>query len=100
MTFVFPLGVQIKIVELQWKHTYFVDGVVQTLRSLNEFEGREGTKVSHDTIHVLGFYSFRQVHLERYFPTYKGGVDINEAAKHILWHFMQANRALLNMYPQ
>ena len=68
--------------------------------SPNEFEGSEDTKVGHDTIHVLGFYSSRQVPLERYFPTYEGGVDINKAAKHILWHFMQANRARLNVYPQ
>lgn len=38
--------------------------------------------------------------LERYFPEYTGGADINKAAKYILWRFMQANRARLSVYPQ
>lgn len=29
-----------------------------------------------------------------------GGTEINEAAKYILWQFMQANRARLSVYPQ
>ncbi len=41
-----------------------------------------------------------QVPLERYFPEYTGGNDINKAAKYILWRFMQANRARLSVYPQ
>jgi guanine nucleotide-binding protein subunit alpha len=41
-----------------------------------------------------------QVALERYFPEYTGGADINKAAKYILWKFMQANRARLSVYPQ
>jgi len=41
-----------------------------------------------------------QVPLERYFPEYTGGSDVNKAAKYILWRFMQANRARLNVYPQ
>ncbi len=41
-----------------------------------------------------------QVPLERYFPEYTGGADINKAAKYILWRFMQANRARLSVYPQ
>ena len=41
-----------------------------------------------------------QVPLERYFPEYTGGSDINKAAKYILWKFMQANRARLSVYPQ
>ncbi|KAG6826031.1 guanine nucleotide-binding protein subunit alpha [Tricholoma furcatifolium] len=40
-----------------------------------------------------------KVPLERYFPEYTGGADINKAAKYILWRFMQANRARLNVYP-
>ncbi|KAJ3531237.1 hypothetical protein NMY22_g8241 [Coprinellus aureogranulatus] len=39
------------------------------------------------------------VALERYFPEYTGGPDINKAAKYILWKFMQANRARLSVYP-
>ena len=38
--------------------------------------------------------------LERYFPEYTGGPDINKAAKFILWRFTQTNRAKLNIYPQ
>jgi len=40
-----------------------------------------------------------KVPLERYFPEYTGGPDINKAAKYILWRFMQANRARLSVYP-
>ncbi|KIK51297.1 hypothetical protein GYMLUDRAFT_50668 [Collybiopsis luxurians FD-317 M1] len=40
-----------------------------------------------------------RVPLERYFPEYMGGNDINKAAKYILWKFMQANRARLSIYP-
>lgn len=37
--------------------------------------------------------------LERYFPEYTGGPDINKAAKYILWRFTQTNRARLSVYP-
>ena len=47
----------------------------------------------------LDFF-FLQVHLERFFPEYTGGTDVNKGAKYILWRFMQANRARLNVYPQ
>ncbi|KAF5368159.1 hypothetical protein D9615_010198 [Tricholomella constricta] len=40
-----------------------------------------------------------RVPLERYFPEYVGGTDINKAAKYILRMFMQANPARLNVYP-
>ncbi|KAI0070383.1 G-protein alpha subunit [Panus rudis PR-1116 ss-1] len=40
-----------------------------------------------------------KVPLEKYFPEYTGGADINKAAKYILWRFMQANRARLSVYP-
>ncbi|KAH7883433.1 guanine nucleotide binding protein, alpha subunit [Phlebopus sp. FC_14] len=40
-----------------------------------------------------------KVPLEKYFPEYTGGTDINKAAKYILWRFMQANRARLSVYP-
>ena len=38
--------------------------------------------------------------LERYFPDYTGGDDVNKAAKYLLWRFNQVNRAHLNLYPQ
>ena len=41
-----------------------------------------------------------QVPLDKYFPEYTGGTDVNKGAKYILWRFMQANRARLNVYPQ
>ena len=41
-----------------------------------------------------------KVALEKYFPEYTAGPDINKAAKYILWRFMQANRARLSVYPQ
>ncbi|KAA1478282.1 G-protein alpha subunit [Dentipellis sp. KUC8613] len=40
-----------------------------------------------------------KVPLERYFPEYTGGKDVNKGAKYILWRFMQANRARLSVYP-
>ncbi|EIM79504.1 G-protein alpha subunit [Stereum hirsutum FP-91666 SS1] len=40
-----------------------------------------------------------KVPLERYFPEYSGGADVNKGAKYILWRFMQANRARLSVYP-
>ncbi|KAF8162435.1 guanine nucleotide binding protein, alpha subunit [Mycena galopus ATCC 62051] len=40
-----------------------------------------------------------KVPLQRYFPEYIGGNDINNAARFILWRFMQANRARLSVYP-
>lgn len=40
------------------------------------------------------------VPLQRYFPEYAGGADVNKAAKYILWRYMQANRARLSIYPQ
>ncbi|KAH9051791.1 G-protein alpha subunit [Lactarius vividus] len=40
-----------------------------------------------------------KVPLEDYFPEYTGGTNANKGAKYILWRFMQANRARLNVYP-
>ncbi|KAK7044832.1 heterotrimeric G-protein alpha subunit [Favolaschia claudopus] len=40
-----------------------------------------------------------KVPLQRYFPEFIGGDDINNAARFILWRFMQANRARLSVYP-
>ncbi|KAH9055392.1 G-protein alpha subunit [Lactarius vividus] len=40
-----------------------------------------------------------KVPLDEYFPEYTGGADVNKGAKYILWRFMQANRARLNVYP-
>jgi guanine nucleotide-binding protein G(i) subunit alpha len=48
----------------------------------------------------LGAYMYMQVPLDKEFPEYTGGPDINKAAKYILWRFMQANRARLSVYPQ
>lgn len=41
-----------------------------------------------------------KVPLEKHFSDYAGGVDVNKAAKYILWRFMQVNRARLSIYPQ
>ncbi|KAI9448636.1 heterotrimeric G protein alpha subunit A [Lactarius psammicola] len=40
-----------------------------------------------------------KVPLDKYFPEYTGGTDVNKGTKYILWRFMQANRARLNVYP-
>jgi guanine nucleotide-binding protein G(i) subunit alpha len=37
--------------------------------------------------------------LNQFFPEYKGGSDINKAAKYIYWRFMQVNRAKLTVFP-
>ncbi|CAO3687377.1 unnamed protein product [Umbelopsis vinacea] len=41
-----------------------------------------------------------KVPLERYFPDYTGGNDIEKGARYILWRFNQANRMKLTIYPQ
>ena len=38
--------------------------------------------------------------LEKYFPDYSGGDDVNRAAKYLLWRFNQVNRAQLKLFPQ
>ncbi|KAJ7649324.1 heterotrimeric G-protein alpha subunit, GPA3-like protein [Mycena rosella] len=40
-----------------------------------------------------------KIPLQRYFPEYIGGDDINNAARFILWCFVQANRARGGVYP-
>ncbi|KAG8916102.1 Guanine nucleotide-binding protein alpha-2 subunit, partial [Tulasnella sp. 417] len=40
-----------------------------------------------------------KVPLEKFFPEYAGGPDVNKAAKYILWRFTQSNRARLSIYP-
>ncbi|KAG2222237.1 hypothetical protein INT45_010650 [Circinella minor] len=40
-----------------------------------------------------------KIPLEKYFPDYGGGSDINKAAKYILWRFNQTNRAKLHIFP-
>ncbi|ORY75620.1 guanine nucleotide-binding protein alpha-3 subunit [Leucosporidium creatinivorum] len=40
-----------------------------------------------------------KVPLEKYFPEYTGGADVNKGAKYILWRFTQLNRARLSIYP-
>lgn len=42
----------------------------------------------------------KKIPLERFFPDYGGGTDLNKAAKYILWRFNQTNRAKLSIYPQ
>ncbi|KAI5478481.1 G protein alpha subunit [Pseudohyphozyma bogoriensis] len=37
--------------------------------------------------------------MNRYFPEYTGGDDVNKGAKYILWRFTQVNRAKLPIYP-
>ncbi|KAJ7883083.1 heterotrimeric G protein alpha subunit 2 [Mycena leptocephala] len=40
-----------------------------------------------------------KIPLERYFPEYVGGNDVQNATRFVLWRFMQANRARLSVYP-
>ncbi|KAJ7712852.1 G-protein alpha subunit [Mycena metata] len=40
-----------------------------------------------------------RIPLERYFPEYSGGNDLQKAVKYLLWKFMQENRARLPVYP-
>lgn len=37
--------------------------------------------------------------MEKYFPDYTGGANVNKAVKYILWRFKQLNRANLNLVP-
>ncbi|KAI9477885.1 MAG: guanine nucleotide-binding protein alpha-3 subunit [Benjaminiella poitrasii] len=41
----------------------------------------------------------KRIPLEKFFPDYGGGPDLNKAAKYILWRFNQTNRAKLCIYP-
>lgn len=71
--------------------------------SLSQQDRRIQDQTSKGLLHIiLAFRVFtpRQVPLEKYFPEYSGGADINKAAKYILWRFMQTNRARLSVYPQ
>ena len=54
---------------------------------------------SQPTMH-FEFSHCHQVPLERYFPEYTGGPDIDKASRYILGRFMQTNRARLSVYPQ
>jgi len=55
-------------------------------------------KVCFVALAVLIFpLNFAFVILEKYFPEYTAGPDINKA-KYILWLFIQANRARLSVY--
>ncbi|KAJ7455070.1 heterotrimeric G-protein alpha subunit, GPA3-like protein [Mycena latifolia] len=40
-----------------------------------------------------------EIPLERYFPEYVGGNDLQKAARFILWKFLRENRARLMVYP-
>ncbi|KAH9034258.1 G-protein alpha subunit [Lactarius pseudohatsudake] len=40
-----------------------------------------------------------KVPLDKYFPEYTGGADVNKGTKYILWRFMQVNRTQLSVYP-
>lgn len=40
-----------------------------------------------------------QVPLEKHFPDYTGGLDINKATRYIYWRFMQVNRSRVSLYP-
>ncbi|KAI9454673.1 heterotrimeric G protein-like protein alpha subunit A [Lactarius psammicola] len=48
---------------------------------------------------IILFLNKIDIPLDHYFPEYTGGADVNKGAKYILWRFMQANRARLNVYP-
>lgn len=39
------------------------------------------------------------VPMQRYFPEYTGGPDVQKAARYVLWRFTQLNRAKLPIYP-
>ncbi|KAI7897597.1 guanine nucleotide binding protein, alpha subunit [Cokeromyces recurvatus] len=41
----------------------------------------------------------KRIPIEKFFPDYGGGPDVNKAAKYILWRFNQTNRAKLRIYP-
>lgn len=42
----------------------------------------------------------KKIPLEKFFPDYGGGTDLNKSVKYILWRFNQTNRAKLSIYPQ
>lgn len=42
----------------------------------------------------------KKIPLERFFPDYTGGSDLNKSLKYILWRFNQTNRAKLKIFAQ
>lgn len=44
-------------------------------------------------------HKIRRVPLEKFFPEYTGGPDVQKAARYVLWRFTQLNRAKLPIYP-
>ena len=54
----------------------------------------------HRSFFLFGRPISSKAPLERYFPEYTGGPDVDKAAKCILWRFIKANRANLSVYPQ
>ncbi|KAH9067979.1 G-protein alpha subunit [Lactarius deliciosus] len=47
----------------------------------------------------IDVFKLPKVPLDKYFPEYTGGADVNKGTKYILWRFMQVNRARLSVYP-
>ena len=74
--------------------------IILFFNKINVFE-RKLLKVSalpYSQVHWLT--SMLQIPLEKYFPEYTTGPNLNKATKYILWWFMQVNRARLSVYPQ
>ena len=83
------------VINSRW---FLCTSIILSLNKIDVFKATQGTPY----LPVLAFtyLTFLQVPLDRFFPEYAGGADVNKGAKYILWRFMQANRARLNVYPQ
>lgn len=85
------------IINSRW---FLRTSIILFLNKIDVFKKKLPKVGIHSLSHKLFADVVMQVPLERYFPEYTGGNDINKAAKYILWKFMQANRARLSVYPQ
>ena len=74
--------------------------IILFLNKIDVFKTKLPKVRPHPSYSLFPHVVVSQVPLERYFPEYSGGADINKAAKYILWRFMQTNRARLSVYPQ
>lgn len=74
--------------------------IILFLNKIDVFKNKLPKVTPYLSVPASTYLAFLQVPLDRFFPEYTGGADVNKGAKYILWRFMQANRARLNVYPQ
>jgi len=85
------------VVNSRW---FLRTSIILFLTKIDVFKAKLQKVIFHFVVSTHIFFTPPQAELEKYFPEYTGGTDVNKAAKFILWKFMQANRARLSIYAQ